>query len=142
MTPEEITLVEQSLPVLRPLLDDVAADFYRRLFAADPTVRQLFTTDPAVQREKFVAELEEIVGAIRHHDEFLRRARASGVRHAGYGVRAAHYRVVGAALLDALGAALGPGWTAQLEEAWRLAYNLIAEVMMAGAAAARAAQAG
>ena len=59
--------------------------------------------------------------------------RALGIRHRGYGVRAAHYRLMGGALLAALADAMGDGWTPDAEEAWTLAYNLIAETMMAGA---------
>ena len=40
---------------------------------------------------------------------------------------------MGEALLASLAAALGAAWTAEVEEAWTLAYNLIAEAMMAGA---------
>ena len=42
---------------------------------------------------------------------------------------------MGEALLSTLAAALGPRWTAEVEEAWALAYNLTAETMMAGALA-------
>jgi hemoglobin-like flavoprotein len=136
MTPEQIVLVEQSLSSLRPRIDDLARDFYRRLFAADPALEAMFTTDPAVQRMKFALELDEIGHSIRSHGDFLTRAHDLGVRHAGYGARSAHYRTVQGALLAALAAAVGQdAWTPELEEAWRLAYNLIAEAMMAGAAA-------
>ena len=40
---------------------------------------------------------------------------------------------MGTALMASLAAALGAGWTAEVEEAWMLAYNLTAETMMAGA---------
>ena len=58
---------------------------------------------------------------------------ALGARHRAYGVRAAHYRLMGGALLAALADRSGDGWTPELAEAWSLAYNLIAETMMAGA---------
>jgi hemoglobin-like flavoprotein len=137
MTPEQIALVERTLRAAAPLMDAVAADFYDRLFAADPALRELFSTDPAVQRARFTAELQGILLAIRGHEGFLARAGALGARHAGYGVRAAHYATAGEALLGAMGAALGEAWTDQVEQAWRLAYNLTAEVMIAGAADAR-----
>jgi hemoglobin-like flavoprotein len=136
VTPEQIALVEETIAVLAPSLDDVADEFYRRLFAADPAVRKLFTTDLATQRTKFAAELAEIMGALRHHDVFLERAETLGGNHRGYGVTAAHYRTVGVALLGALARALGEMWTTDVEDAWRLAYNLTAEAMMAGAASA------
>src|SRR5262245_37894850 len=134
MAPAQIAAVERPARFAEPLLGSVVADFYRRLFAADPTLEEMFTTEPAVQQARFVAHLKDIVLAIRDHDRFLDQARALGARHTAYRVRAVHYRLVGSALLAALGAQLGPTWTPEVAEAWRLAYNLTAEVMMAGAA--------
>jgi nitric oxide dioxygenase len=131
VTPSQIALVESSLDRLD--LDEVAASFYERAFAADPALAGMFTADPAVQRARFAAELAEIVRSIHSIDSFQPAARALGVRHRGYGVRAAHYRLMGAALLGALAEAMGDGWTPEAEEAWTLAYNLIAETMMTGA---------
>ena len=140
MTPEQIAVVERTVRAADPALDAIAADFYRRLFAADPALEELFTTDPAVQRARFATHLKDILLAIRDHDRFLQQARALGARHVAYRVRAVHYRLVGNALLAALGAQLGPVWTPEVAEAFRLAYNLMAEVMMAGAADAVQAQ--
>jgi hemoglobin-like flavoprotein len=133
MTPEQIALVEQVLHAAEPALEDVAADFYQRLFAADPAIKNLFSTDPAVQRAKFAAELKAILLTIRGHENFLARAHALGARHADYGVRAAHYRTLGAALEAAMAAAVGSMWTEDVERAWRAAYQLTAEVMIMGA---------
>ena len=93
----------------------------------------MFTTDPGVQRARFAAELD----GDRPFDPvasttFAPTAAALGARHRGYGVRAAHYRLMGEALLAALAAALGDGWTDEVAEAWALAYNLTAETMMMG----------
>jgi nitric oxide dioxygenase len=131
VTPSQIALVEASLDQLD--LDRLAAVFYERAFTTDPTLADMFTADPVVQRARFARELAEIVRSIRSIDTFGPAARSLGVRHRGYGVRAAHYRLMGGALLAALAAETGPGWTPELEEAWTLAYNLIAETMMTGA---------
>ena len=131
MTPGQIALVEATLASVD--LDGLAGDFYRRAFAGDRALSAMFTSDPAVQRARFAAELAAIVGAIRSLDTFASNARSLGARHRGYGVRSAHYRLMGEALLAALAAALGEGWTADVEEAWGLAYNLTAETMMIGA---------
>ena len=130
MTPEQIAVVETTSAALD--LTDVAADFYRRAFEGDPAVAAMFTTDPAVQRERFATELALIVAAIRRYDDFVAAAGALGARHRTYGVRAVHFRLMGEALIGALSAALGDQWNAEVEQAWRLAYNLIAETMMTG----------
>jgi hemoglobin-like flavoprotein len=131
VTPEQIALVEATVATVD--LRVVAADFYRRLFAAEPALAAMFTTDPAVQAERFGMELAEIVTSIRSLDSFDARVRALGARHRGYGVRAGHYKLMGEALLAALGAALGPAWSDELAEAWARAYDLVAETMLQGA---------
>ena len=131
MTPEQIQLVEQTVAAVD--MADLAEDFYRRLFARDPSVAAMFTADPALQQERFAAELTEIVLSIRALDTFAGRAQALGSRHRGYGVRAGHYVLMGNALLEALAAARGTEWTPEAAEAWAAAYDLVAETMQQGA---------
>jgi hemoglobin-like flavoprotein len=55
---------------------------------------------------------------------------ALGEKHASYGVQAAHFDAVGAALLGALGKCAGSLWSSELETAWSRVYGLIASVMI------------
>ena len=137
MTPEQITMVQSSFERLGPDLPVMAARFYQELFGRDPALRPLFTTDPAEQQARFAEKLTEIVRAMPRLDDLLGHTRALGARHAGYGVRAGDYQTVGAALLDALAAVLGDSFDAPTRQAWTLAYNLVAETMLEGAASAR-----
>lgn len=137
MTPEQITLVQTSYQRLGPRLPDMAARFYQELFRRDPELRPLFTTDLAEQQVRFAGKLTEIVESIPRLDELLAHTRALGARHLGYGARVADYQTVGAALFDALAAVLGDGFDPQTREAWVVAYNLVAETMLDGAASAR-----
>jgi len=136
MTPEQIGLVQSSFARLGPD-PALATRFYQELFGRDPALRALFTTDLALQKVRFAEKLSEIVHAMPRLDELLGHTRALGARHAGYGVRAADYRTVGEALLAALAAVLGDSFDAPTREAWATAYNLVAETMLEGAAAAR-----
>jgi hemoglobin-like flavoprotein len=137
MTPEQITLVQSSFKRLGADLPVLAARFYQELFQRDPALRPLFTTGLAEQQAKFAQKLTEIVRAMPRLGELLTHTRALGARHVGYGVRAADYQTVGDALFAALAAILGDGFDAQTREAWMLAYNIVAETMLEGAAAAR-----
>jgi hemoglobin-like flavoprotein len=131
MSPEQIALVEVTLQEVRPRLDDVAVQFYERLAAASPDVATLFSGGPAAQRRKFITELDAICLAIRNHAAFLARARRLGRLHRDLGVRSRHYVVAEPALLGALAEALGASWSPEVAQAWRLAYRLTAETMMA-----------
>jgi len=137
MTPEQISLVQSSFDRLGPQLPTLATRFYQELFARNPALRSLFTTDMAEQKVRFSRKLTEIVWAMPRLAELLTHTRALGARHVGYGVRVADYRTVGDALFAALAAVLGDSFDTQTREAWILAYNLVAETMLEGAAAAR-----
>ena len=137
MTPEQITLVQSSFERAVPELPALATRFYQELFRRDPALRALFTTDMALQKVRFAEKLTEIVRAFPRLDELLAHTRALGARHVGYGVRVADYQIVGEALFAALAAVLGDGFDAQTREAWHIAYNLMAETMLEGAASAR-----
>jgi hemoglobin-like flavoprotein len=134
MTPEELHLVQTSYAALGDGAHAMAIDFYGRLFAADPSAEPLFEDGPEIMAVKFTAELDAIVQAISDFDEFEPRVADLAARHVGYGVQTHHYRSVGDALIGALADHLSPDWDATLEAAWRRAYNLVAEVMMASAA--------
>jgi hemoglobin-like flavoprotein len=134
VTPGQIAIVETTMAMIDE--EALAADFYRLAFAADPALARMFSTEPERQRARFAAELGTIVGIIRTHDRFLSRTRELGARHHAYGVRTAHYHLMGEALLEALRRALGAEWTEDVEEAWRSAYDLTAEAMLIGARSA------
>jgi len=137
MTPEQITLVQSSFERLGPQLPAMATRFYQELFTRAPGLRPLFTTPLPQQEIRFAEKLTEIVRAMPRLDELLIHTRALGARHVAYGVRAADYQTLGHALLAALAAILGDSFDARTREAWALAYNLVAETMLEGAAAAR-----
>ena len=133
MTPEQIELVRCSYASLGDDAPAMASDFYRRLFAIDPSAQVLFGQDPAIMAEKFAAELNAIVEAIISFDVFSARLRQVATRHRAAGVRPRHYRSAGDALVAALADHLAD-WTPATESAWRRAYNLVAEIMIAATA--------
>ena len=76
MTPEQITLVESSMEQARSGFGELAADFYRRLFGAEPQLRDLFPNDVAEQQRKFIEQLDALVNAIRERLTSRRRGGA------------------------------------------------------------------
>jgi hemoglobin-like flavoprotein len=137
MTPEQITLVQSSFERVGPDLPAMTALFYQELFQRDPSLRPLFTTDMGEQRVKFAQKLTEIVRTMPRLGELLTHTRALGARHVGYGVRATDYQTVGDSLIAALAGTLGEEFDAATREAWVLAFNIVAETMLEGAASAR-----
>ena len=56
--------------------------------------------------------------------------RALGARHAGYGVTAAQFAPVGAALIWTLEQGLGEGFTPEVRQAWAAVYNALSSTMI------------
>lgn len=54
-----------------------------------------------------------------------------GTTHVGYGIAAAHYDVVGQALIDTLAAGLGDKFTPHVKDAWLAVWAVIATTMKA-----------
>ena len=87
---------------------------------------------------------EALVAVIDHLEDaawFETTMMALGERHAGYGVRDAHYATVGGALLLTLEQGLGEAFTPEVREAWTTMYGIVSRTMMEAAALETAAAA-
>jgi len=134
VTPEQVEMLQLSLAELGPRTSELAECFYARLYESVPSCRSMFSQDPADQEALFASELTMIVASISQFDAFVPRTQRLGARHAKYGVTYEHYRMAGLALLAALADTLGPAYSVELRDAWRFAFDLMAETMMQGAA--------
>ena len=129
MTPEQITLVQNSFKAVAPIASKVADLFYDRLFEIAPEVRSMFPADISGQKVKLITMLATAVNNLHQLDVILPAVRDLGSRHRGYGVIDAHYAPVGAALLWTLEQGLGPAFTTDVEAAWSEAYTTLAGAM-------------
>lgn len=131
MTSHQISLIRQSWPQILLIRDLAGQLFYQRLFELNPALRRLFPEDLQPQRRKLLQMLHQIVSHLDKLDTFLPQIQALGRRHSGYGAEPAHYQQVGEALLWTLDRGLGTDWTAELAEAWTIAIQTLASVMIA-----------
>lgn len=139
MTPEDVKLVQDSFAKVAPISDKAAELFYGRLFEIAPQVRAMFPDDMTEQRKKLMMTLGIVVNGLHNLDAILPAASALAKRHVGYGAQAAHYPVVGEALLWTLEKGLGPSWTPQVAAAWTQAYTTLSGFMISEAYGQKAA---
>ena len=130
MTPDQIKLVQDSFAKVGPISEKAAELFYGRLFEIAPQVRAMFPDDMTEQRKKLMATLAIVVQGLNNLDTILPAASALAKRHVSYGAEAAHYPVVGQALLWTLEQGLGPSWTPDVAAAWTGAYTTLSEFMI------------
>jgi nitric oxide dioxygenase len=140
MTETQIQLVQESFSRLIPNGDDAleiffSEIFYQRLFEANPNFTSMFTSDMAVQGQKLLGMLRMVVTNLEQPEAFLQEAKALGVKHLEYGVKNVDYDAVGTAIIWTLEATLAEDFTAEVREAWVLAYTLLAETMTKAASA-------
>jgi hemoglobin-like flavoprotein len=108
MTPQQVELVQTRFQKVVPIAGTAADLFYDRLFEIAPETRALFPPDISEQKKKLIAMLATAVTNLHKLDAILPAVKDLGQRQKGYGVTAAHYAPVGAALLWTLEKGLGP----------------------------------
>ena len=133
MNLDQIALVKESFALVEPHLDDLATRYYADLFRGHPELRSLFTGDAKERRAKFGAEFAALVEVLDSLGQLVSTATVLGTEHAESGVLPEYYVYFGESLRRALGEVLGARYDADVDTAWRLSYNLVAETMVHGA---------
>jgi NAD(P)H-flavin reductase len=109
--------------------DEVALFFYSHLFLNHPELRDMFPVSMAVQRDRLLSALGQIVAEAADTERLVPFLQGLGRDHRKFGTIAAHYPAVGDTLLSTLAYFSGDAWTPDLAQEWTQAYELIAEVM-------------
>ncbi|NOQ17531.1 MAG: hemin receptor [Methyloprofundus sp.] len=133
LSSEQIQLIRDSWQRVLPMKVKAAELFYGRLFELDPAVKPLFRGKLDFQGDKLMTTLNVVVNSLDDLAEIEAMLQAMGKRHIIYGVEAAHYETVGAALLWVLEQGLQEHFTEEVAEAWSIAYGLIATTMIEAA---------
>jgi NAD(P)H-flavin reductase/hemoglobin-like flavoprotein len=126
-------LLKESWGYVEDRADDLANNFYARIFLEDPSLRELFPVAMTDQRFRWVQSLISVMQMVDDPealDDFLGKL---GRAHRRFHVEPQHYGVVGVALLNSLREYAGERWTIEYDQAWRDAYDLIAIRMLTAA---------
>jgi hemoglobin-like flavoprotein len=131
----DLDALEASFDLVAPRGDELMDTFYRRLFDAAPAVRPLFAaTDLRRQKAMLLAALVLLRNSLRDLDAVVPKLRELGARHVAYGAEPAHYPVVGEVLIGSMADVAGDAWRPEYGQAWAAAFDVVAGVMLEGAA--------
>lgn len=122
MTTDQIKLVKRSWKIMMgidPLL--LGETFYSKLFADHPELRSLFPKEMKEQYIKLTDMMSSIIMRLDHPDQD--NIAEMGLRHIQYGVKPAHYKMVGEAMIWMLSKALGSEWDHATATAWLQCYE-------------------
>lgn len=116
--PDDIFLIQQSMPFLFAEDSIFAAEFYRRLFEKAPEARQLFKGNMDRQIALLSHVLKGTVYALCRPQNLIMGLQELGKRHIDYGVKKEHFVIVKAVLLETLASSIGKGYDEQTHQAW------------------------
>jgi len=129
MKAEELKLVQDSLPLIRPIADQIAKSFYLHLFEIAPHTKRLFTGDMDRQGTMLMTSLDLAVSGLGDMENILPSVHALGERHYSYGVKPEYYQAAVESFVWSLEQHLRDQFTAELKEAWRMAFQALADTM-------------
>ena len=131
MTEEQVRLVKKTWRMIRDINPEIVGDlFYSKLFSDKPSLRGMFPKQMSMQYNKLMDMLSTIIAKLERLDELTNDIAEMARRHVNYGVRPAHYKIVGGALLWTLEHGLGKDWTPEVKEAWVKCYSTISDTMI------------
>jgi hemoglobin-like flavoprotein len=110
--------------------------FYRRFFELAPQTRALFPSDLEGQYLTLMNMISALVGALDSRELFQDMTTYSGLRHARFGAKPAHFRAFGKALLWCFEQQFGSAFTPELRAAWVTLYDEVRNKMISAPARA------
>jgi len=117
MTPQQIDLVRSSFARVAPIADAAGGIVLRKLFGSRRRSAAVHR-DIRSQGAKLMLMIATPCACSTGPKPLLPVLPSFGVRHAGYGVQAADYRVVGLALMSTLEEGLGDTSMPETRSAW------------------------
>lgn len=134
ITYEQVQLIKKTWKIFRAIDPLIVGDtFYSKLFAESPSLRRMFPRNMDEQYRKLMDMLNTIIGKLDRPDNLATDINTMAMRHAEYGIRPAHYKLAGEALLWTLQQGLGTDWTPAISKAWTDGYTIVAGTMIASA---------
>src|SRR5215510_5366472 len=100
LTKRETALIKKSWASIKKIDPLITGDvFYSKLFYEHPELRRIFPQDMEQQYRKLIDMLSTIIARLDKLDELKGDIVDMAKRHVKYGVKPAHYSMVGKALL-------------------------------------------
>jgi methyl-accepting chemotaxis protein len=133
----DVEALEASFDLVARRGEEFVDLFYEKLFERAPALKPLFDgVDVKTQRAMVLATLVLLRKSFRGPASIAPKLRALGARHLAYGTTAEMYPLAGEVFLATLAEVAGPAWLERLERAWTQAWELLAGLMLEGAAEA------
>jgi nitric oxide dioxygenase len=136
LSPETLSVVQATAPVVAAHADQITAHFYPRMFNAHPELLRVFNQGNQATGEQSKALAGSVVAyAVQLIDpespSFDHVMRRIAYKHVSLGIRPEQYTIVGEHLLASVGEVLGDAVTPEIAAAWSEVYWLFALQLVA-----------
>ena len=134
LTQHHIDLVKSTVPLLEEAGTEITEYFYRRLFRDNPEVQHIFNMSNQHSGRQQFALFAAIAAYAKHLDTpelLLARVERIAHKHSSMNIRPEHYPIVGHHLIATLRELLPQQFSAEIEQAWGLAYQQLADIFIA-----------
>lgn len=128
-----IDIVKSTVPVLKSHGVEITTTFYKLLFNSNPEVKAMFDMNKQESGAQPQALAGVVLAAAQNIDNLsvlLPAVQKIAQKHVSLNVKAEHYPIVGANLLEAIKVVLGDAATEEIINAWGEAYGVIAQVFI------------
>jgi NAD(P)H-flavin reductase/hemoglobin-like flavoprotein len=122
-------LLKESWSFVEDRADDLADNFFARLFVADPYLREQFPVAMAEPRRKFLALLVNLIEVADDPAAFRGLFDPLGQRHWRFRIEPRHYLLMRDAWVDSLRQYCGDRFTDGHERAWHDAFGFVVGVV-------------
>ncbi|MBD1582988.1 NO-inducible flavohemoprotein [Pseudoalteromonas sp. S16_S37] len=128
-----ISLVKSTIPLLSGAGSAVTAHFYERMFSHNPELKHIFNMTNQQTGKQHFALFNAIAAYATHIDNpsVLQEAISRiNHKHVSLNIQAEHYNIVGHHLIATLKELAPNEFTSEIEQAWREAYTLLADLFI------------
>ena len=133
ITPEEKAVIKATVPVLREGGIVLTTHFYKRMFAHNPELKNIFNQGnqrDGKQQQALAMAVLAYAENIDNPTVLLPAVNKIAQKHTSLNIRAEHYPIVGQHLIASISEVLGSAATSEVLDAWTSAYNQLADIFI------------
>lgn len=133
LTTQDIQIVKSTVPLLEEAGVVVTDHFYNRMFTHNPELKDIFNLSNQHTGNQKVALLEAVLLYAKNLDNLgvLKQAvERIANKHVSFHIKPEYYEIVGLHLIETMRELLGEVFTQEVEESWKAAYGVLAEIFI------------
>ena len=133
MNSQQKELIKATVPVLQTAGAVLTGHFYNRMFTHNPELKEIFNMGNQANGRQREALAGAVLAYAQHIDNpgvLIDVLKGIGHKHTSLNIQPEQYNIVGNHLIASISEVLGDAATPEFLEAWTIAYNQLAEIMI------------